>query len=90
VRPALPASWDVHDVLVQMKAAVMRMSPAVIQQRPERLAAVSAMDVRAAARRYLGVASLHVVLAGDPDFLVTAQALRFGVPVRVDGLGHEM
>jgi zinc protease len=66
------------------------LTPAQLQRRPERVAAVTAADVRAAARRYLGVGALHVVLAGDPDFLVTAQALRFGVPVRVDGLGHEM
>lgn len=31
---------------------------------------------------------LHVVFVGDPEYLVTAQALRFGAPMRTDGFGE--
>jgi zinc protease len=61
---------------------------ASIQERPQRYASVTAADVRRVARDYLGVGALRIVLVGDPEFLVTAQALRFGVPVRVDDSGR--
>jgi zinc protease len=55
---------------------------------PERVRTIQAADVQAAARRFLAVSALRLVLIGDPNFMVEAQALRFGVPIRVDGFGQ--
>jgi hypothetical protein len=50
----------------------------------------TADDVRGAAQRYLAAAALRIVLVGDPEFFVQAQALRYGVPTRVDGYGRPL
>jgi predicted Zn-dependent peptidase len=58
------------------------------QEWVQRYATVTEADVLRVARKYLGVRALRIVLIGNPEFLVTAQALRFGVPVRVDAFGR--
>jgi zinc protease len=81
---------DEGTALSLAREVLLGQSPESAQQWPARLRAVTAAAVRDAARRYLGVGALRVVLAGDPEYLVTAQSLRFGVPVRVDRFGGEL
>jgi hypothetical protein len=57
---------------------------------PTNIRRVQPSQVQAVARRYLAVSALRIVLVGDPEFLVEAQALRFGAPIRVDGFGQPM
>jgi len=57
---------------------------------PARVRAVQAAEVQAAAQKYLGPAALHVVIVGDPRFLLEARELRLGAPVPVDGYGQPL
>jgi hypothetical protein len=57
-------------------------------QWPARIAAVSAADVYAVARRYLDPRSLRAVLSGNPKLLPDAKSMDFGDPVRTDAFGH--
>jgi zinc protease len=57
---------------------------------PSRIRAVLAADVQAAARRYLTVPLLRVVLVGNSELLVQAPTLGFGVPTQVDGFGRPL
>ena len=54
---------------------------------PARIHKVHAADVQAAAQRFLGASALRVVLVGDTKFMVKAQGLHLGTPMRVDGFG---
>lgn len=83
-------STDAGTARLLADAVEFGLSPSSIDEQLARYASVTAADVRRAARAYLGIGALRVVLVGDPEFLVTAQALRFGVPVRVDDYGREL
>jgi zinc protease len=70
------------------RAVLDGIPPESTQQLPARLRAVTAAQVQEIARRRLGVDSLRIVLVGDPEYMVTAQSLRFGMPTRVDRFGR--
>jgi zinc protease len=55
---------------------------------PRKIRGVTSAQVQAVATRYLGLGQLHVVLVGDPEYLVTAQSLRLGAPMRTNGFGE--
>ena len=65
-------------------AALEGLSPTAIQDRAGLVAAVSAADVRAVARRYLAPEALRAVLDGRAESTVGAQSLGLGEPVFTD------
>ncbi len=55
---------------------------------PALLAAASAADIRASARRYLAASNLRIVLSGRPQFAAIASSLGFGEPAQTDAFGR--
>jgi zinc protease len=55
---------------------------------PALLAAVSAAEIRASARRYLAASNLRIVLSGRPQFAAIASSLGFGEPAQTDTFGR--
>jgi zinc protease len=69
-------------------AALLGLGPTAPQDRARRIAAVSAADVRAAARRYLAAQALRVILDGNPESTKGADALGLGEPVFTNEYGQ--
>jgi zinc protease len=70
--------------------ALLGLRPEASQARPLLVQAVSAAEVRAAARRYLDPQALRVVLVGKPEFVAVAQSLGLGAPVLTDRFGRPL
>jgi len=68
--------------------AAMGQPPECTRDFPAKIQAVTALQVRDAARRYLASAALRIVFVGDPEYLVNADALGFGRPIRTNGYGE--
>ena len=66
------------------------IGPAPIPDRVARVAAVSAADVRAVARRYLAPEALRAVLDGKVELTAGAQSLGLGEPVFTDTHGRPL
>lgn len=71
------------------QTVLLGVSPEDAIDFPRQIGGVTAAQLQAVATRYLSVGQLHVVLVGDPEYLVTAQSLRLGVPMRADGYGEQ-
>jgi zinc protease len=65
-------------------AALLGSDPTAIPDRAVRIAAVSAADVRAVARRYLAPEALRAVLDGKVELTTGAQSLGLGEPIFTD------
>jgi zinc protease len=83
-------AFETNEGLASMLAqtGLLGVTPEDALDFPRQIRAVTGEQVRAAAARYLGVGQIHVVLVGDPEYLVTAQALRLGAPMRTNGFGE--
>lgn len=83
-------AFETNEGLAAMLAqtVLLGVTPEAAFDFPRQIRAVTSAQVRAVAARYLDVGQLHVVFVGDPEYLVTAQALRFGAPMRTDGFGE--
>jgi zinc protease len=81
---------DVGIATLIADSVVQRVSVEALQERPALVAAVTAADVRAVARRYLSNQALRAILIGKPEHVTAARTLGFGEPTTTDGFGRAM
>ena len=71
-------------------AALVGLTPADALLWPNRVRAVTAREVSAAAQRYLVQSAVRIAFVGRPEFVGTALSLGLGAPAKTDFFGREV